>query len=174
MYSHHHRSDQLFMWCRANLGIGRRLYCSDVSNPAEELRISVASPSPQSRPPTSASGMFYQEQNARRKSIGRVTDAACFPASLEEEEEEEEDHGDGYECHVMTARIDRVAPMWCQVFTTFNSVLGLQLPIILVTRFFQPNDSWSPVQQRSIAYDARGSRFHLALPGLPPRRPFPN
>ena len=43
-----------------------------------------ASPTPSSRPPTSASGMFYQEPPQKRSMRSRVTDVACFPASLDE------------------------------------------------------------------------------------------
>ena len=147
------------------------VHCSDVSNPAEELRISVASPSPQSRPPTSASGMFYQEQSARRKSVGRVTDAACFPASLEEGDEEEgEDHGDGYGW--MGARTGRVVPC---VMIPLHSILCSDIAIS--RPIFQPHDPWSSGQHRPISYDARGSRFnytHSAPASLPTRRHFPN
>ena len=58
-----------------------------------------ASPTPSSsRPPTSASGMFYQEEskNAARRKRGtmRVTDVACFPVSSLDEDDGGEDHDD--------------------------------------------------------------------------------
>ena len=77
-----------------------------------------ASPTPSSRPPTSASGMFYQEEskNAARRMRGtmRVTDVACFPvSSLDEDDGEDHDDVfvDGY--GVATEKADHLTCETC-------------------------------------------------------------